>query len=84
MRGDELANAACSCCACVNGCLDSADVAADHNGHEAAANLNLTDQTDVCCLDHRISRFDRADKTFCFNHTKSLFRFHDNFLLKVM
>ena len=50
MSGDKLANTACRCCARVNGCLDSADVAADHDGHKAAADMDLADQMNVCCF----------------------------------
>ena len=33
-----------------------------HDGHEAGADLLLTDQMNVCCLDHGIGCFDSADQ----------------------
>ena len=38
----------------------------------AAAHVLLADQGDVGRLDHGIGRLDRADQTFCLDHTQSL------------
>ena len=78
---DELARAADALCggsACVDSGLDSADIAADHDGHEAGDDPLLTDQMRVCCLDPGIRRFDSADQATGLDHTKS--EFHRLFL----
>ena len=48
MGAVQLADALCGGSACVDSGLDSADIAADHDGHEAGADLLLTDQMNVC------------------------------------
>ena len=47
--------------------------AAGCDSPEAGADLLLTDQMNVCCLDHGIGCFDSADQAAGLNHTKSEF-----------
>ena len=54
--------------ACVDSGLDSADIAADHDGHEAGADLLLADQMNISCLDHGIGCFDSADQAAGLDH----------------
>ena len=78
MGAVQLTDALCSGGACVHSSLDSADIAADHNGHEAGADLLLTDEMHIGCLDHSISSLDSADEAAGLDHTKS--EFHRLFL----
>ena len=57
----------------INSGLDSAHVAADHNGDQTGADLHLADQMDVSSLDHSISGLDGADQAAGLDHTKSFF-----------
>ena len=73
---DDLARAADALCgggACIDSGLNSADIATDHDGHEAGADLLLADQMNISCLDHGIGCFDSADQAAGLNHTKSEF-----------
>ena len=63
----ELADAARGGGAGVGGGLDGADVAADHDGDVAGADVFLADQDDVGGLDHGIGGLDRADETMRFD-----------------
>ena len=65
---EQFANALRSSSTSVGRSLDSADIAADHDGHEAGADLLLTDQMNVCCLDHGIGCFDSADQAAGLDH----------------
>ena len=78
MGAVQLADTLRSGGACVHSGLDGADIAADHNGHEAGADLLLADEMHIGCLDHRIGRFDSADQATSLDHTKS--EFHRLFL----
>ena len=66
----ELADALCGGSACVNSGLDRADVAANHDGDQAGADLGLADEVDVCSLDHGVGSFNGADEAAGLNHTK--------------
>ena len=70
--GNEISDFSCCRRACICGCLDCCDIAAHHNGYESAADMLFADQRNICCLYHRVGRLDRADKSFCFDHSKCL------------
>ena len=61
--------------------LDSADIAADHNGDEPAADKFLADEGNVCSLYHGICCFNGAYQTFGFDHTECFILSHVDFLL---
>ena len=46
----------------VGGGLHGADIATDHHGDVAGADVFLAGEHDVRGLDHRVGRFDRADQ----------------------
>ena len=69
MAAVQLADALCCGSACIDSSLDCADIAANHNGDEAGADLRLADQMNVCCFDHGIGCFDGADQAAGFNHS---------------
>ena len=73
MGAVQLADALCGGGACIDSGLNSADIATDHDGHEAGADLLLADQMNISCLDHGIGCFDSADQAAGLNHTKSEF-----------
>ena len=72
MDGDELADLLGGRCACIRGGLDRADVAAHHDGDEAAADLLLADELDVRGLHHGVRGFDGGDKAARFDHSKGI------------
>ena len=80
MDAVQLANALGRRRTGIHRCLNCADIAADHNRHQAAADLLLANQVYVCSLNHSIGCFNRADQasglyhTECFFHVKILHR----------
>ena len=74
-RGDhmaavKLADALCSGSACVDSSLDSAHVAADHNGDQTGADLLLADEMNVSRLYHGVGCFDGADEAAGLDHSQ--------------
>ena len=59
---DQLADAARGGGPGIGGGLDGADVAADHDGDVAGADVFLADQDDVGRLHHRVGGLDRPDE----------------------
>ena len=46
---------------------------AEHKSNgELSADMLFADQRNICCLYHRVGRLDRANKSFCFDHSKCL------------
>jgi len=68
----------------IGGGLDGADVATDHDGHEAAADLDAADEGDVCGLDHGIGGFNGADEALGFDHSESVGGSHVDLLIGVV
>ena len=64
----------------VHGGLDRAYVPPHHDGDQAAADLDLSDEGYVSRLDHGVRRLDSADQASGFDHSKSFFHF-DNLRL---
>lgn len=48
----------------------AADVSADNDRHETAADLNLPSERDARCFDHGIAGFDGTDVAFGFHHSE--------------
>ena len=69
MDGDEVANAVSCCAAGFGSCLDSADIAADHDGDETAADVDFAAKADVRRFDHGIGCFDGSDEASGFDHS---------------
>ena len=44
---DQFANTLCCCCASVGCCLNSANIAADHDSNETAADKFLADEGNI-------------------------------------
>ena len=72
MHGDELAHALGGSRAGVGGGLHGTHVAADEDGHEAAADLLFTHEGDVCGLDHGVGSLDGADQSTGLDHAEGL------------
>src|SRR5690606_26132751 len=79
VRADELADALGRLGAGVDRRLDAADVAFDHDGDKAAADLYLANDGDVRRFDHGVAGFDAADIATGFYHTDGIT--HDVLLL---
>ena len=69
--GDDLANLARRRRAGVGRGFDRADVAANHDRDEAAADLLPANEPHVCSLDHGVGGFDGADESFRFDQSQS-------------
>ena len=54
----------------VSGGADGGDVAADHDGDIAGADLFPTYDFDVGCFHHCVRSFDHCDQSTCFYHAK--------------
>ena len=52
--------------------FDRADVAADHHGHVAGADVFLAHKDDVGRLHHRVGRLDRPNETLGLDHSQGL------------
>ena len=78
---EQFANALRSSSTSVSRSLDSADIAADHNSDEPAADKFLTDEGNVCSLYHGICCFNGAYQTFGFDHTECFILSQVDFLL---
>ncbi len=72
MDAHQLAHALSSSGAGVGGGLDGAHVAADHDGHQTAAHMDLADEGDVGGLDHGIGGLNGGDETLGLDHAKCL------------
>src|SRR5437667_277586 len=71
-RAAQLAHALRRALPRLGGRLDRRDVAANDRGDEAAADALVTDQLHARRLDHRVGRFDHADKTLRLDHSECI------------
>jgi hypothetical protein len=70
VHADQFADPTGRGCAGIGSSLDGAYVSPHKHGHIAGADIFLTQQLHVGCFDHRISRFDSADKAFGLDHSE--------------
>ena len=72
VRADEFADALGGLGAGFHSRFDAADIAFDHDGDEAAADLDLANEGDVRCFDHGVAGFDAAHIAFGFYHADGI------------
>src|SRR5206468_9096797 len=70
VHADQFANPACCCRSGVSCSFHRANVSAHKHGHVPSADVFLSQQLNVGCFDHRVSRFHRANKTFGLDHSE--------------
>src|SRR5581483_9920294 len=74
VNADQFANSSGSRGACVCSSLYRTDISANENGDITCADVFFADQDNVSSLDHCVSSLDRADKSFCLDHSESFVR----------